>query len=245
MSTRVKQNIIRTGIDILDRTIGGGIPSGSVVYFSADPRSMSEIFLYQFTQAKSKDGKLRKTYYFATERRPEYIKNDILNLDFDVSNIIFVDIYREYYLTPTGEMIDSVGNEYADTKILEFVENELKVIQIEGKSVNIIMDTWSFFMNLNVNIGMIKRLLKIIYETTKEINGVTYLYALKRTHKENIENEIINACDVIFDVELERSSDKIASKLSIPKIRGMVPSAEMIKFKVGYGVQIDTSRDIA
>ena len=39
-----------TGIFILDRNLGGGLPSGSVVYISGDPKSMSEIFLHQFTQ---------------------------------------------------------------------------------------------------------------------------------------------------------------------------------------------------
>ena len=114
-----------TGIFILDRSLGGGLPARSLVYFSADARSMSEVFLYQFTQA-------RKTYYFTTSRRPTFIQNDILNTS-----------------------------------------------------------------------------------------------------------------DVIFDVALDRGIYKITSKLAIPKICGMVPSVDMIKFKVGDGVQIDTSRDIA
>ena len=41
-----------TGIAALDRSLGGGVPAGSVIYILADPESMSEIFLYQFTQPR-------------------------------------------------------------------------------------------------------------------------------------------------------------------------------------------------
>ncbi|MEA3325425.1 MAG: hypothetical protein U9Q37_09915 [Euryarchaeota archaeon] len=45
-------SIKSTGIFILDRNLGGGLPSGSVVDLSGDPKSMSETFLYQFTQTR-------------------------------------------------------------------------------------------------------------------------------------------------------------------------------------------------
>lgn len=229
-----------TGIFVLDRNLGGGLPESSLIYFSADSRSMSEVFLYQFTQA-------RKTYYFTTSRRPKFIQKDIENLNFDTSNIAFVDVYSEYYLTPFGEMIDTIGNEYVDAKIIEFTEYNLKNILNESmnEDINIIFDNFSFYMNLNVNLGLLKRLSNILYETTKDMDCMTYLYGLKGSHPEKVENDILNTADVIFDIALERTADKMTSMLAIPKIRGMVPNAEMIKFKVGDGVQIDTSRDIA
>lgn len=232
--------ILSSGIYVLDRSIGGGLPAGSVVYFSASTKSMSEVFLYQFTQA-------RKTYYFCTERRPKYTKQDILHMNFDTKDVVFVDVYGSYYLTAHGEMIDNVGNEYVDAKIIEFTEYNLQNILSEESEteVNIIIDTFSFYQNLNVNRGAIRRLLNIIYETTKETGGLTFLYGLKDANSNFMENEILNICDAIFDVDLEKTGDKIVSKLSVPKIRGMNPSAEMIKFKIGDGIQIDTSRDIA
>lgn len=234
----VKQNRI-TGISLLDRNLGGGLPSGSVAYIHADSKSMAEVFLYQFTQA-------RKTYYFTNERRPVYVMNDIQNFGFKTNDITFVDIYSEYYITPHGEMIDNVGNEFVDAKIVEFTEYNLKKLLVEGQNdINIIFDTFSFYLNLNVNPGLIRRLLNIIYELTKNVNCLTFLYGLKDTHEKNLENEILKSCDVVFDVELDKNLDKISNRLSIPKIRGRVPVAEMIKFKVGDGVQIDTSKDIA
>jgi archaellum biogenesis ATPase FlaH len=233
-------SILSCGIYVLDRSIGGGIPSGSVIYISTTTKSMSEVFLYQFTQS-------RKTYYFCTERRPKYVQQDIANMNFDTSQIVFVDVYGSYFMSPHGEMIDNVGNEYVDAKIVEFMEYNLESILSEENNceINIIIDTFTFFMNLNLNSGIIRRLMNIIYETTKETGSLTFLYSLKDSHDQKVENEIVNTCDAIFDVDIEKTGDKIISKLSIPKIRGMTPTTDMIKFKISEGIQIDTSKDIA
>ncbi len=228
-----------TGISILDRTLGGGLPSGSVAFIHADATSMAEVFLYQFTQA-------RKSYYFSNERRPVYVMHDIRNFGFKTEDITFVDIYSEYYISSHGEMVDNIGNEFVDAKIVEFTEYNLKkILAEEEQDINIIFDSFSFYLNLNVNPGLIKRLINLIYEATKCVNCLTFLYGLKNTHEKNLENEILKSCDVIFDVDSEKNSDKISNRLSIPKIRGRVPSIEMIRFKVGDGVQIDTTKDIA
>ncbi|WP_406661582.1 RAD55 family ATPase [Methanolobus sp. ZRKC3] len=230
----------KTSISALDRNLGGGLPAGSTIYFSADPRSMSEIFLYQFTQS-------RKTYYFTTERRPKFVLADIINAGFDPSNIIFVDIYSEYYFSSQGDMVENLGNEYVDSKILEFAEYNLGNIQSDSmnEEINIIIDSFSFFMNLRINPGAIRQFTNLLYESTKSLQCLTYLYCLKGSHPENLENSILVNADVIFESSLERASDKVINTLSIPKIRGMVPNSEIIKFKIGEGVQIDTSRDIA
>ncbi|ESP89156.1 RAD55 family ATPase [Candidatus Halobonum tyrrellensis] len=52
---------LATGIDVLDRRLGGGIPAGSVVLFSADPASQAELLLYELTAA-------RPTLYLTTLR---------------------------------------------------------------------------------------------------------------------------------------------------------------------------------
>jgi len=229
-----------TGILVLDRTLGGGLPAGSLTYFSADPRSMSEVFLYQFTQS-------RKTYYFTTSRKPRFVLNDVINLGFDPSNIIFVDIYSEYYCTTCGDKSDNIGNEFIDSKIIDFTEFNLRNIANDssGEEVNIIFDSFSFFMELTVNKGHIKQLVNVLYETTKDLGCLTYLYGVNNNKAKDIENFTFNICDVIFESILDKGADKVISKLAIPKIRGMVPSADIIKFKIGEGIQIDTSKDIA
>lgn len=52
---------LRTGIDVLDRKLDGGIPPGRIVVLSAAPTSQSELFLYEIAS-------IRETVYLTTER---------------------------------------------------------------------------------------------------------------------------------------------------------------------------------
>ncbi|PSP71940.1 transcriptional regulator [Halobacteriales archaeon QS_3_64_16] len=52
---------LRTGIDVLDRKLEGGLPAGSVVVLRAAPASQSELFLYELTNT-------RETLYLSFDR---------------------------------------------------------------------------------------------------------------------------------------------------------------------------------
>ncbi len=232
--------LLSTGISVLDRNLGGGLPIGSVTYFTADPRSMSEVFLYQFTQS-------RRTFYFTTGRRSKHVLGNIAGMGFDTSSINFIDVYNEYYFTASGERSQNLGNEIMDSKIVEYMEFNLRNIATEyaDEEITLIIDSFSFFLNLNVNSGLIRQLTNTIYEISKDVKCLVFLYAHKGSIAERTNNELSALVDVIFDSSMENASDKLVSKLAIPKIRDKVPASEVIKFKIGDGVQIDTSRDIA
>ncbi len=68
---------------------------------------------------------------------------------------------------------------------------------------------------------------------------------IKNIHLKDIESLVIDLCDVVFDIDIERSGDRVINRLAIPKIRNMQPIADTFRFYISEGVQIDTSRDIA
>ncbi|MFB6074942.1 MAG: RAD55 family ATPase [Haloarculaceae archaeon] len=63
-------NRLRTGIDVLDRKLDGGIPAGSIVALCAKPASQAELFLYELTAT-------RGTLWLSLDRTAESVQNSI------------------------------------------------------------------------------------------------------------------------------------------------------------------------
>ena len=57
---------LRTGIDVLDRKLEGGIPAGSIVSLQAAPASQAELFLYELTAT-------RGTLYLSLDRAEDAV----------------------------------------------------------------------------------------------------------------------------------------------------------------------------
>lgn len=57
-----------TGIEVLDRKLGGGIPAGSIISICADPASQSELLLYELTSE-------RGTLYLSTQRSDQAVQD--------------------------------------------------------------------------------------------------------------------------------------------------------------------------
>ena len=66
------ENRLRTGIDVLDRKLNGGIPAGSIVALTAQPASQAELFLYELTAT-------RGTLYLSLDRTGDSVSNSIDN----------------------------------------------------------------------------------------------------------------------------------------------------------------------
>jgi KaiC/GvpD/RAD55 family RecA-like ATPase len=233
---QVPPNRLSTGLSILDRTLNGGIPKGSLVYFSAEPITQPEIFLFEFTIP-------RKTFYFTTDRSEENLKRHMSELNFSYDQIEFIDIRQEYY---DNIYLTSTEPGEGERRLYELIDSRLDYIYSTGESnYTIIFDHFSLLIDMNIDVHALKNLLHKIYEMNKARESTCILFMLKGVHDRRTEIIFQNVCDVIFDVDLERKGDKMSSKLSIPKIRGIPPVIDYIRFKVSDRVYIDTSRDIA
>ena len=232
----IEKTRLPTGIDILDRNLNGGLPSGSLVYFSAYPRSTPEVFLFELAIP-------RKTFYITTHKNPRFILRNMMELDFETSNIVFINLHEEFYEKLLPSLTD---RRIAGKKLVQYLHEWLDTVVESGENnFTIIFDSFSFLLELGIDIDTLKSLLDRIYEIINDNNSVCYLMVVKGMHHESIDNHIQYWCDVIFDIDLERKGDKIVNKLTLPKIRGTPPLTDYIKFRVTDRITIDTSRDIA
>jgi len=232
----VESNKLSTGLSILDRTLNGGIPKGSLIYFAAEPISQPEVFIFEFTTP-------RKTFYFTTDKSSANIARHMSELNFSYEQIEFFDVHDEFY---NNIIISATEAGEAERRLIEFIDQKLDYIYTCGESnFTIVFDNFSFLIDLNIDIHTLKSLLHKVYEMDKERESTCILFILKGVHDRRVETIYQNVCDVIFDVDVEKKGDKMSFKLSIPKIRSVTPVIEYIRFKVSDRIYIDTSRDIA
>ncbi len=134
---------LKTGIDVLDRKLDGGLPPGCIVAFTADPASQSELFLYELTA-------VRGTLYLSTQRSDQAIRHAIEHSPSEVgsptvrrasSENPLEDARRLVKALPEGAnlIIDpaDVLEETAEDAYVDFL-NHLKSRMLETKSIAIL-----------------------------------------------------------------------------------------------------------
>jgi len=237
MQVQVQRGLdVPTGIVLLDRWLEGGLPQGSFVCIYADPLAMPEAFLYQFAT-------VMRSYYFTTSRPAKFVRREIEKLGLDAEYVNFIDVYTQYYLNEYGQFV--VEDKYRDKEIFDFVDGQISKILEEGGECNIVVDSISFFLNLNVEWGFKDWLINKLYTVSKETGNLVYCHLIKNLHPVNVVNKILSISDVVFNIESERVGERIISKFAVPKLRGKRPVMEYFRFYIEDGIQVDTSRDIA
>jgi len=92
---------LRTGIDVLDRKLGGGLPAGSIVVLSADPASQAELFLYELTAT-------RGTLYLSLDRSAEAVRDSIGNTPTETGDPTVRHISGEAPLDNAGKLVSAL-----------------------------------------------------------------------------------------------------------------------------------------
>jgi archaellum biogenesis ATPase FlaH len=94
-------NRLRTGIDVLDRKLDGGIPAGSIVVLTAHPASQAELFLYELTAT-------RGTLWLSLDRTAEAITDSIQNTPAKTGDPTVRHISGEAPLDNAGKLISAL-----------------------------------------------------------------------------------------------------------------------------------------
>lgn len=90
-----------TGITVLDRRLGGGIPPGSIVLLEATPASQSELFLYEFTAA-------RGTLYLTTVRSEAAVNDAFQRVNTRTGNPTIRDIGSDAPLDHANRLVGAL-----------------------------------------------------------------------------------------------------------------------------------------
>mgnify|MGYP000651513223 CR=1 FL=1 len=167
-----------TGIPSID---GSGIPLGSTIALVSTPAC--ESLLYEFCR-------MHRTYYFTTERSPEFVREDMERLRVWHSEITFVNVHDKYY---------GYTAEDRDRMIVRHVEETLE--KIGDEEVLIIIDTVSFFLALNVDFFRLRRMLSILYRFIRETRSLAVLHLLEGAQDETIARRVLNLCDVVIECD--------------------------------------------
>jgi len=206
---------LSTGIDVLDRQLDGGIPTGSIVLFSADPASQSELLLYEVTA-------VRMALYLTTIRSDQAVQDavDRTSQYTQVGEPTIRDIGLEAPLDQANKLLGTLPSE--STLIIDTLD------PLERQEAS----RYRYFLNQ-------------LQTQMQNTESIAILHAMNGRSVPVLRDVSEHMADVIFDLRTERQGTEIVNRLSVPKFRGGRALDETIKLKLSTGVSIDTSRDIA
>ena len=92
---------LRTGIDVLDRKLDGGLPAGSMVVLAAHPASQAELFLYELTAT-------RGTLWLSLDRTAEAVSDSIENAPAKTGDPTVRHISGEAPLDNAGKLVSAL-----------------------------------------------------------------------------------------------------------------------------------------
>ncbi|MCZ7403773.1 MAG: hypothetical protein O8C67_02425, partial [Candidatus Methanoperedens sp.] len=124
-----------------------------------------------------------------------------------------------------------------------FTGHSLKQVKAD-EDTRIMIDNFSFYIDIIENKDKIRRLLSQIYDLTSMTRSICYLYVFKDTHKKDIENMIVNKSDVVFDLDVGINGDNITNHLIVSKIRGKIAPAKRMKVHIKDRITLDTSQEV-
>ena len=206
---------LSTGIDVLDRQLDGGIPTGSIVLFSADPASQSELLLYEVTA-------VRMALYLTTIRSDQAVQ-DALDRTSRYTNVgepTIRDVGVEAPLDQANKVLGTLPTE--STLIVDTLD------PLERQEAS----RYRYFLNQ-------------LQTQMRNTESIALLHAMDGRSVPELRDVTEHMADVIFNLNTEVQGTEIVNRLSVPKFRGGRALDETIKLKLSTGVSIDTSRDIA
>jgi len=214
-----------TGISVLDREFGGGLPSGSVVVLKADPASQSELIVDRFSRP-------RECRYLTTVRSAEAVESG-LTLDGG---------------TESGETNGGEGESRVEATVVEETDREAPVDDVLAAAADL-SERATLVVDSVEPLEAVDRsrygsFLTDLRQHVVDAGGIAVLHGFKGdTGRNRVVTEQVS--DVVFDLRTSVTGTEIVNRLIVPKFRGGAALEEPLKLKLTDTVSVDTSRDIA
>lgn len=229
---------LKTGIAALDRRLGGGLNTGSILAIVASPASQSEALIHQLMRE-------RGTLYVSTLRRPEAIIHGIPE-----EGRVGHDIHVEYAGEPpsmdneflhqlTGNRIHSLANGNGGSS----VENVYNVVDEVADSANVILDPTNT-LERSHEPDAYREMLNKLKEKMLETDGLGVLHCITQNESPALRETSLAIADVVWELELVSVTNGLEYQLVVPKNRGGSPILEEISLVIDPDVWIDDSRNI-
>lgn len=204
-----------TGIDVLDRQIEGGIPPGSVVALQAPPNSQSELILQEIAEQ-------RNTLYLSMEREK-------------------LDVQKHF----PDSVIDSKQLVVRHPSLDQPLSNARDALRQVTNQANIVIDTMQLLETNDDRPSNYIGFLNELFTQLDDTNSIAVLHCIKGHGTCGFRDTTLQMADIVIDLTVDASGEKVETQMSIPKFRGGAALKENIKLELIDEVKVDTSRDIA
>jgi KaiC/GvpD/RAD55 family RecA-like ATPase len=209
---------LKTGIEILDRRLDGGVPSGSVVAITGPPDSQTELLLYELTAT-------RGSLYLTTERTERAVNETLATLEGTRASV--------------GEpTVRHIPRE-------ERLEQANRLFRALPEGANLIIDTADPLERTETD--QYRSFLNDLRDHMVDIDSVAFVHCLTgpESRVPRNRNTTLHMADVIFNLRKQIRGTDVEIQLTVPKYRGGSALMNTIKLEITDSVAIDTSRDIA
>jgi archaellum biogenesis ATPase FlaH len=208
-------DIFETGIEQLDRELGGGIPAATVFVYKAASNSKSELFLEHVASQFN-------TVYITTHRSESFLEHSIQQSPIISEKPEIIDVSDSLDLT---EEIESQLQRKSQKQAI--IIDSIDVIESEqsGKDFR----QW---------INSIK---KIISKT----DSIVIFHAYRTESLSENRNILLGMADLILELERETNGRDVETFFRISKFRGGKTTNDRLKVMLTDTIEVDTKRTIS
>ncbi|GAA0674989.1 RAD55 family ATPase [Natronoarchaeum mannanilyticum] len=214
----------RTGIDLLDRQLGGGIPAGSVVALTAPPASQSELLLYELVGR-------RRTLYLSAERTADDVRSVLDEQASDAAD--------------RASDADGPAAEWhvRETRGDDQIDRATRLLRSIADGALVIVDPVDALERSDRR--RYRRFLAELRDEMESTGGVAVLHCLDGRESPPLRDVTEYMADVVLDLSTEVQQETVRTRLRVPKFRNGAAPTDVIRLRLTDEVAVDHSREIA